>query len=230
MRIGTANIQNFPDHPPRQVAQDAATVAGNTTLCGLQEIQPREDTRVVRDVLGSDWWLVGKLYETPIIGRTDYWRVLDTNVVPFSRPRLPHPESVHGAVVSVVVRSRRRKHLPPFAVVNTHLVSGGYNGPRIPAVAQRWDVEWGMLRDECLRLYKDGLTVYVTGDLNNAHAPRIGSKALTFRWFTPDGAIDHVGELQHPESVRLTDPHHDHVPLNSDHDLHVVSGTLRHSD
>lgn len=231
MKLGTANIQNFPDHPPRQVAQDASTVAASCTLAGLQEIQPHEDTPVVLGALGDDWWMVGRHLEVPVIGRADRWELLDHYVVPYDRPKLPRPQNPHGGVVSAIVRSVKRPKLPPFAIVNTHLVSGGHNGPRVPIVAERWKVEWGVYRDEALRLYREGMTVYLVGDLNDPRPPSIrrsGSPQVgpAFVWLSPQRSPDHVGQLIQNDSVQLLHSSHERVPLNSDHDLHVVSGAL----
>lgn len=224
MKIGTANIRNFPDMTPRQVAQDASTVAASCTLAGLQEIQPHEDTRVIENALGDDWWMVARGREVPVIGRNDRWRLLDHWVIPFHRPDLPRPQNVHGGVVSVVVRSVRKPQLPPFALVNTHLVSGAHNGPKLAALQPRYSVEWGMFRDEVLRLFRMGYTVFCVGDLNNPRPPRLTPR---FAWLTPDGAPDHIGQLVHQHSVRLARPRHRRWSLNSDHALHVVSGPAK---
>lgn len=227
--LGSANIQNFPDHPPRQVAQDASTVALHCTLAGLQEIQPHEDTSVIRDAMDG-WWIAGAGHETPIVGKASRWELLEHNVLPFHRPKLPRPENPHGAVTSVIVKSVERRHLPRFAVVNVHLVSGGYNGPKLPQVADRWRVEWGMYQDECVRLWKQGLTVFAVGDLNNPRPPQLRPHEH-FTWLSPSGGTpDHLGQLTHQDSVVIVTPVHQRVPLNSDHDLHVITGPLRHAD
>ena len=226
MILATANVRNFPDMPQRLVRQDASTIAASCTLAGLQEIEPGEDTPVVREALGPDWWLVGAHVETPIIGDRDKWQVLAEHVSPFHRPDLPRPASVHGAVTSVVVQSVPRPHLPPFAVVNVHLVSNGYNGDRLPVIQDRWRIEWGIFQDECVRLHRRGLTVFTTGDLNNARPPQLRPRR-EFTWLTPWRIADHIGQLTHPDSVVLTGPVHERVPLNSDHPLVRVQGTLR---
>lgn len=227
--LGTANIRNFPDLHPHQVAADTLTIMANVTLAGLQEIQPGEDTDVVLHELGPHWRMVGRDRETPIVVNQRRWEVLDHHLLPFSRPALPRPQNRFGAVTSVILQSVERRGLPPFAVVNSHLVSGGYNGPKLPVVADRWRVEWGMYQDEALRLWKQGLTVFATGDLNNPRPPRLRPHD-DFSWLSPEGGPDHLGELRHHESVSLAGPIHQRVPLNSDHDLHVVSGPLRRAD
>jgi hypothetical protein len=230
VKLGTANIQNFPDHSPSAVRADVATVAAHVTLAGLQEIQPGEDTPLVRKELGPDWWVSGGKCETPIIGRSDRWELIDHHQIPFDRPAgLPRPQNAHGAVTSVIVRSATKARLPAFAVVNVHLISGGHNGPRLPVLAARWAVEWGMYKDECLRLYRLGLSVYAVGDLNDHDPPRFGWR-LPFRWLSPTGGPDHIGELVHERSVELASSKHDAIQLHSDHDLHLISGPLRHAD
>lgn len=228
--LGTANIRNFPDMSPAAVAADVLSVMTNVTVAGLQEIQPHEDTAVVRQVLGDHWGMVGGSHETPIVWNDRKFERLRQNLIPFHRPRLPHPQNPHGAVTSAVFHSRDRRHLPAFAVVNTHLVSGGYNGDQVPVIADRWRIEWGIYQDEALRLWKHGLTVFAVGDLNNPRPPKLRPHDA-FVWLSPSGGTpDHLGELANLESVHMDTPVHQRVPLNSDHDLHVVSGPLRHAD
>lgn len=229
MRLGTANIQNFPDMSPAAVAADALTVAANTNLCGLQEIQPTEDTPVVMGSLGPHWQVWGKHRECPIAWNTRRWNLQWGNVVPFDRPKLPRPQNRHAGVVSVVLESVDRPHLPPFAVVNTHLVAGGMNGPHLPTIAARWKVEWGMFQDEALRLWRQGLTVFAVGDLNHPRPNKLRPHD-SFRWLSPMGTPDHIGVLENLDSVRLAAPHHERKPLNSDHGLHVVSGRMERLD
>lgn len=230
MKLGTANIQNFPDMPARQVALDASVIAASCTLAGLQEIQPREDTPVVERALDDGWWMVGRHREVPVIGREDRWQLLDHWVVPFDRPELPRPQNRHAGVVSVVVRSATKRHLPPFALVNTHLVAGGYNGDKDPRIQQRWDVEWGLYRDEALRLYRMGLSVFTVGDLNHPRPPQVG-RVVPFQWLSPSGTPDHLGMVVNDASVTLgAGWSHERIPLHSDHALHRITGPLRLAD
>lgn len=227
MRIGTANVRNFPDMTQLQVAQDTATIMEHVTVAGLQEIQPHEDTPVVLEQLGDSFGMAGRAYETPIVFRHSKLKLLDHNTLPFHRPKLPRPESVHGAVTSAVFLQLERRHR--FAVVNVHLVANGYNGDRLDVIADRWRVEWGMYRDECIRLWRMGLTVYAVGDLNNPRPPKLRPH-YSFRWLSPEGSADHIGELANLQSVYLGRFNHERVNLNSDHDLQVVTGPLRVAD
>lgn len=226
MKLGTANIRNFPDMTPGQVARDVRTVARHTSLCGLQEIQVGEDTPVVRDNLPSGWTMVGGHTTSPIVLNGHLWRVLEHAASRTHRPRLSRVENPFLDIVSVTVESRKRPHLPMFAVVNTHLVSGGYNAQHLPDVAAQWDEEWALLAEEVHRLWRDELTVYVVGDLNHPRPPRLNPMAR-FRWLTPSGPADHIGELENPLSVTMPDSSHEAVELNSDHKLHVLRGGLR---
>lgn len=219
MRIGTANIRNHPDMPRAAVEADIHTVARRTSLCGLQEIQPGEDTPVVRYALPEHWGMFGGAAESPIVWNADRWHLEDSDLITWERPRLPRPENPTPGITSCVFRSRRRPELPRFAVVNTHLVAGAYNAQRLLAVQAQWHVEWRMVLEEVRRLHRGGLTVYVLGDFNRGVMPGPN-------WLTPDGPPDHVGELVSVRSVHLAHPEHTPVLLNSDHKLHVVSGTL----
>lgn len=229
MRIGTANVRNFPDMSQRHVAQDVDTIMEHVTVAGLQEIQPHEDTPVVVEQLGDSFGIVGKAYETPIVYRHSKLHLLDHNTLPFHRPHLPRPESVHGAVTSAVFRhASARLGWSRFAVVNVHLVANGYNGDKLAVIQDRWRVEWGMYQDECIRLWRMGMTVFTTGDLNNPRPPKLRPHEWS-RWLTPSGSPDHIGELEHPDSITLGAHEHERIPLNSDHDLHVVSGPIEKS-
>lgn len=221
MRIGTANIRNHPDMPRPAVEADVHTVARRTSLCGLQEIQPGEDTPVVRYALPGHWGMFGGARECPIVWNAERWHLEDSNLITWDRPKLSRPENPTPAITSCVFSSRRRPGLPRFAVVNTHLVAGGYNAQRLPDVKVQWNVEWAQYVREVQRLHREGLTVYALGDFNRGELP-----GHHLHWYTPSGPPDHVGQLVSPRSVRMVEPEHTPVLLNSDHKLHVLSGTL----
>lgn len=225
MKLGTANIRNFPDMAPSKVAADTETIVANVSLCGLQEIQVGEDTPVVRAALPDHWQLVGGHFTSPIILNTRKWKVLDSSSTHTKRPRLSRVENAFLDITTVVVQSVKRKHLPEFAVANTHLVSGGYNGRHLEDVKAQWDREWRLFGAEVRRLWDRDLTVYVVGDLNHPRPPKLEPHAR-FTWLSPDGPADHLGELEHPLSVQLVDGVHHTIPLHSDHDLRIVSARL----
>ncbi len=219
MRIGTANIRNHPDMPRSAVEADIHTVVKHTSLCGLQEIQPGEDTPVVRYSIPGWWGMIGGECEAPIIWNSERWHLTDQWVHTWKRPKLSRPENPTPGIVSGVFRSHKRKSLPRFAVVNTHLVAGGYNVQRLPDVKRQWDIEWAMVQAEIARLHAMALTVYVLGDFNRGEMPGRG-------WLTPDGPPDHLREVVNTHSVYLFQPSHEAVVLNSDHKLHKVTGAL----
>lgn len=229
MKLGTANVKNFPDMDPGKVAADTRTIMEHTSVAGLQEIQPGEDTPVVRQQLAPHWRIVGDNYETPIVWDSREWRLQASHSVAFHRPRLPRPQNPHGAVTSATFSSVERPHLRPFAVLNAHLVAGGYNGPRILTIQDRWRTEWGIYQDMALHLWHQGLTVFAVGDLNNAHPPKLRPHGA-FAWLSPMKGPDHLGQLEHESSVVMGMPEHQAVPLNSDHALHTLSGPLRRAD
>lgn len=225
MKLGTANIRNFPDMTPAHVAQDARTVQENTSVCGLQEITPGEDSDVIRGVLRPHWRLYGAETTCPILVNTARWQVVDTAVQRHRRPDVGRPENPHHDVVSVRLASVKRPHLPPFAVVNTHLASGGYNAQHLPRVRALWDHEWDVTAEEVGRRRAEGLTVYLVGDLNNVRPPNL-EPHRRWHWLSPQLSLDHVGEMVNPTSVQLVDHAHATHKLNSDHKLHVVTGRL----
>lgn len=231
MKLGTANIRNFPDMTPAQVAEDAVRVAVHTTICGLQEIRPDEDTDVVQAALGPHWAMVGTQLETPIAYRRHVWHLLEVETQKFHRPDLPRPQSRFGGITSAVFASVKRRHLPPFAVVNSHLVSGGMNGPRLPVIADRWLVEWGLYVDTIQALHRRGFTVLTTGDLNNSRPPAV-PPLRHWEWLNPDAkGPDHLGQLEAPATIGravLRSPAWQTYVMNSDHPLHVVTGPFDH--
>jgi hypothetical protein len=222
VRLGTANVQNYPDLSPAQVHQDVATIVEHTTVCGLQEIQVGEDTQVVQRTLPRHWRMIGATSACPIVLNARLYPIRDKRVIRVERPELPR---AHVNPVLEVTSVTLARHGREFAVVNTHLISGGYNGKRSKAVRDQWDREWLVLEGEVHRLWHKGMTVFVVGDLNHPDPPELDPRSR-FQWLTPTGRPDHVGQLNAKMSLQLEDSTHQAVQLNSDHALQVVSGPL----
>jgi hypothetical protein len=211
---------------PAKVGECAVAVSRHTSICGLQEIQVGEDTQVVEAALPRWWRLIGTEGTSPIALNQRRWVVLSANSTRTRRPHLSRVENPYLDITAVAVRSHKRPNLPPFAVVNTHLVSGGYNAQHLPDVARQWDREFTQLESVVHDWRIQGLTVYVVGDLNH-HRPPEMLPARRFAWLTPTGQPDHVGQLVDPSSVQLKRPTHQALRVPSDHKLHVVTGPLR---
>lgn len=128
MRLGCANIKNFPDMSPEKVRADGKTVGSHCTLWGGQEINPGEDAPVVLKGLESNnapWAAVLTQFAEPIFYRTDLWEPFDEFFIREEHPlSLPGPHGLHDAITSAGFRSLKHPDLAPFAVVNCHLING----------------------------------------------------------------------------------------------------------
>lgn len=211
---------------PAQVAADASRVASLTSLCGLQEIQPDEDTDVVVEALGTGWGMVGWELEVPIVYKHARWRLRSRQVIKFRRPPgLPGHHSVNGGIVAAVFGRTARPHLPSFAVVNTHLINAGED----QATQARWTTEWTTYLDVVRSYARHGLTVFTTGDLNVIRPPEVPGH---WRWLNDKARnLDHIGTMTTAARPRWQMAEHvtqDKYDLNSDHKLHVITGPLRY--
>lgn len=211
MRIATANIKNFPDMPERLVVEDALAVADVAQLFGQQENNPAEDLPAIIDALGPAWSAAHRATNVPIYWRKDTLVLLSTRKVaaPFEPvlPLTPRPRWIAGATF----RLRDQPAVPPFAVVNVHLVAGGHNGPRIPARARQWAVEFSTVRTFVREYRAKGLTTFVLGDWND---PRPPEPYPEFRWLVGN-RLDRIGVTNGPLDVdEVADGT---LELNSDH-------------
>jgi hypothetical protein len=225
MRLGTANIKNFPDMPTGKVQADGRKMGSLTTIWGGQEITPNEDSGPIMEALGENWGILFSGNETPIFYRKDKWNVGNLFDISLGdRGGIPL-SARNSAITSAVFRSEARPGLSPFAVVNCHLMRN-FATSSAKERAQ-WKIEYGHLKEVVAHHYKNGRTVFVVGDTNNRLTP---FPANGGRWLAGNGRLDKIGILRHPQSVRITrtngNPNGEIHTLNSDHDGFVIDVEL----
>jgi hypothetical protein len=222
VRIGTANIKNFPDMVPAKVQADARKMASLTTIWGGQEITPGEDSGPILAAMGPHWGILFGRRETPIFYRSDRWHVSDMFEID-SGDRAGIPLSPrNSAVTSAVFQSVARPGLPPFAVVNCHLMRH-----LRPREIQQWNVEYANLVQVVRHHTRQGRSVFVVGDTNNRLTQFPGKNG---KWLVGNARIDKIGFVGVKESVRIVrtngNPAGEIHALNSDHSGLVYDGEL----
>lgn len=142
MILATANIKNYPDMTKKQVTDDAKEVAARSDIWGMQENNPVEDDEVISRVLGDDWGKVGGGINIPIWFRRKKIECIGFRVVliPFDPvlPLTPRPRTISIGRFAL----KGRSGVPPFTLINNHLIAGGKNGPEIPSHIRQWEIEW----------------------------------------------------------------------------------------
>jgi len=218
MRIGTANIRDFPDMPAEKVAADGKEMGSLVHLWGGQEIAPMDnDFEVIMEALGPNWGSVHGDTATPIFYRNPVLNMLDAHKVqvPFD-PVLPftaRPRIITGATFEL----DKWPAVPPFGVVNCHFIPGAYNAknPGAPDVAARrrqWDIEFDHLKDFVTEYRERGLTVLVLGDFNHPRPPK---PVANFTWLV-GARLDRIG-VTNAGGVNVDEVEDGVVELNSDH-------------
>jgi hypothetical protein len=212
MKIGTANIKNYPDMPKKKVQADGKEISSLTDIWGMQENNPTEDLPAIMEVLGPEWETMHEGTNVPIYYRKDKLKVISTDKTsaPFE-PVLaltPRPRWITGAVFEL----KERAGVPNFAIVNCHLIAGGMNGPKLAPRARQWGVEFTTLGEFITSFRKKGLTTFVLGDFNSPRPPKpVGN----FTWLVGN-RLDRIG-VTNTGSVEVDETNDGVVDLNSDH-------------
>jgi hypothetical protein len=227
MRLGTANIRNFPDMPRWKVRQDGVEMSRRCDLWGGQEIDPGDDDfEVIMGNVSPNWGAIWGGTNIPIFYKKNEFILLEKRRVEVDfEPPLEltfRPRWITGGIF----QSRTRQELNPFAVVNCHLIAGARNAldPNAEGVEARlrqYRTEWDALQDFMRGFRQDGLSIFLTGDLND---PTPEEPLTDFRWLAGE-RLDRVG-FARGKSVgfQLNDTHE--VQLNSDHNGQVADGVL----
>lgn len=216
MRLGTANIKNYPDMPPKKVAADAKTMSLLTDIWGQQENDPGEDNPVIMRTLGDTWAVAHPGTNVPVYFKKELYQVAGARVqlMPFT-PRLPLtpvPRLMTGTTFVI----RARPNIAPFVVINVHFIAGAYNGENTPNDTRRrrrqWDLEWTYLQRFVGDYRRKGLTVFVEGDFNHPRPPK---PTANWQWLVGE-RLDRIGVARSlgTEVEELDDGS---VELNSDH-------------
>lgn len=212
MRLGTANICNYPDMPKAKVKADAREMAALTDVWGQQENNPAEDDDAISDALGPEWMVVHADTNLPIWYRTARLELTGHRKVAADfdpvLPLTPRPRWVTAATFGVIGRPGVER----FAVVNLHLIAGGYNGPESEARARQWRVEFKKMQGLVNQYRARDLTVFVLGDFNNPRPPK---PTGNFVWLV-GSRLDRIGVTAEGHT-RVEEQDDGVVELHSDH-------------
>ncbi|AVD99293.1 phosphoesterase [Streptomyces phage BillNye] len=218
MKVVTANIRNNPDMLRKKVKADAATVSGLGGVLLFQEIGEPEDHTDVKAAIGTAFTYVHDNVEIPIAFRKSSWNLLDSDVVLMHKGK--RMTSPNRYLSWVLLERRSNKQL--VCIMNTHFVSGAWNGtPKLNKAwrRERWLEHWKKMSSVVNYFHSQGVTVIFGGDFNRL---RVGRFHQDQRWAVNRG-IDKIGVLEGHGGVRVKLLGQSHHPLNSDHDAHVAS-------
>jgi hypothetical protein len=212
MRLGCANIKNFPDMTPAQVGDDGKTMGLLCDIWGHQENNPGEDDPVVAKALGKDWAGVHMNTDLPVWFKKETYKVVGARVqgMPFD-PRLPLtpvPRLMTGTTFRIIGRDG----VPPFVIVNLHFIAGGMNGPEEKPRIRQWNIEMTYLKAFVADYKRKGFTVFVLGDFNHPRPPK---PTTNFVWLVGN-RLDRIG-VTLTGSVAVDEISDGVVDLNSDH-------------
>jgi len=211
MKIGCANIKNFPDMSEKKVVADAKQMAELTDIWGMQENNPEEDDEPISKALGEDWDKVHGGTDIPIFFRKDVFRLVGARVhlMPFEPvlPLTPRPRNIVGATFKL-----RGRDVPAFVIINSHFIAGAYNGPKEAKRKKQWDIEWAHHTQFIGQYRRKGYTVFVMGDFNHPRPPK---PTPNFTWLVGE-RLDRIG-VTNTGDVVVEEMDDGVVALNSDH-------------
>jgi hypothetical protein len=212
MRLGSANIQNFPDMSPADVVADGKTMAGLTDIWTMQENEHGEDSVAIMRALGSAWGIAHEDTALPIFYRTSVMELIGTRrVISSFEPELPltsRPRIITAAGFKI----RRRPELKAFVVVNGHLIPGAYNGSQEDRRRTQWNIEFQDLRSFVADYKRKGRTVFVNADFNHPRPPK---PVANFTWLVGE-MLDRIG-VTTTGGVAVDEIADGVVELHSDH-------------
>lgn len=168
MRIATANIQDNPDLPRRDVIGCGVRLGKRVGIVGFQELAETQDhtdilTGLHRGSRNGEWRLTDRT-QCAIGYRSDIWTLVN-------RSSVMGTKGIGGITPDLpIVTATFRGGSKTFAVVNTHMVPLSLHGKRRPDFDHRmnlWMMHAARLRDQVQNLKRQRVTVFVTGDFNN---------------------------------------------------------------
>ncbi len=216
MKVVTANIRNNPDMLRKKVKADAKTVSRLGGVLLFQEIGEAEDHADVKAALGPGFGYVHDNVEIPIAYRKSSWVLLDSDCVLMHKGK--RMTSPNRYVSWVLLERRSNKQL--VCIMNTHFVSGAWNGtPKLNKSWRRarWQEHWKKMSAIVGYFHSQGVTVIFGGDFNRLKVDRFHKSQ---RWVVNNG-IDKIGILEGAVKVHIE--HQSRHALNSDHDARVAS-------
>lgn len=222
MRVVTANIRNNPDMLRKKVRADAETVSRLGGVLLFQEIGEKEDHADVKAAIGTAFNYVNDNIAIPIAFKRSSWNLLDSDSVLMHKgKRMTSPDRY---VSWVLLERRSNKEL--VCVINTHFVSGAWNGtPKLNKSwrRERWLEHWKKMSAIVQYFHSQGVTVIFGGDFNRVKVEKFHKDQ---RWVV-NGGIDKIGLLGADSGVRVNIIDTTRHSLNSDHDAHCASFELR---
>jgi GH25 family lysozyme M1 (1,4-beta-N-acetylmuramidase) len=244
LKVGTANIQNFPDLTDRQVRQDVAKIKrAGVDLVLFQEIGERSDFLAIVDTLGPGYGVTDTASKpggyrgnnviawqrhSPLVsdGKEAFLKMIG----PGMGPRTHTPSQW-------MVRKTFKSSIGVIDAYDIHFIQGAYSKPGQPGDADgrrkaAWQENWNELRKAVLESVRAGHIAIFGGDWNRRKED-IRPFARGQHWIVTGGKggdghknIDHVGILL-PPGVKLQKPGVTiSVALNFDHDLHYATVIL----
>jgi hypothetical protein len=212
MRIGSANIQNFPDMPHADVVEDGRTMAAFTDIWAMQENEPGEDSVAIQRVLGSAWNVAHEDTALPIFYRPSVVELIGMRrTVSSFEPELPLT-SRPRIITAAGFKLRRQPELKAFVIVNCHLIPGAYNGAQEDRRRRQWQIEFDDLRNLVSDYKRKGRTVFVNGDFNHPRPPK---PVRNFTWLVGE-KLDRIG-VSTTGAVDVDEMADGTIDLNSDH-------------
>jgi hypothetical protein len=222
MRIVTANIRNNPDMLRQKVKADAKIVSRLGGVLLFQEIGEREDHVDVKAAIGTAFTYVHEDIAIPIAFKKSSWVLLDSDSVLMHKGK--RMTSPNRYVSWVLLERRSNKQL--VCIMNTHFVSGAWNGaPKLNKAwrRERWQEHWKKMSAIVGYFHSQGVTVIFGGDFNRV---KVGKFHKDQRWVV-NGGIDKIGILEAHGGVRVNIIDSYRHALNSDHDAHGANLELR---
>jgi hypothetical protein len=202
----------------KKVRADAETVSRLGGVLLFQEIGEKQDHADVKAAIGTAFNYVHDNVEIPIAFKKSSWNLLDSDsVLMHEGKRMTSPARY---VSWVLLERRSNKQL--VCIMNTHFVSGAWNGaPKLNKEwrRERWLEHWKKMSAIVRYFHSQGVTVIFGGDFNRIRVPKFHHDQ---RWAVNRG-IDKIGILEAPGGVRVKLIGQMRHPLNSDHDAHVSS-------
>jgi hypothetical protein len=223
-RLGSANLNK--NMGPRRYSSDTAEMSRRSDVICFQEVRDPGDERALRGGLGGLWRLAHAHLPIPIAWRRLKFKLVDSGwrKLHSGNADIPNPSRY---VCWVVLKPRWLPWARPFCVVNTHWVNGAWNGKE---AGNRWDekwrqekwwIDWQGCSDLVAEHLRAGRTTFLSGDLNKL---KVDPLVPGWGWHWNRG-ICKTGGVQGWQPYKAVAG--ERVPLNSDHDGHVLTLELR---
>lgn len=215
--VTTANVRSFPVMPQGRVRADLDTLRGLGGTVLFQEIEPDRYKRALRSRFQAS--RVAFLDRTPVpVALDDAWTIEDRDVEVMHRGRAGVSPTRFVTWLRVARTSGDRT--VRFVVMNTHFVSGAWNGRPNKDDAwrkKRWNDHFDAMRRLVRGFNAAGLTVVGGGDFNRTIARGLRRFTGAQRWLYSDAGIDKLFVAPAPGGARVAVKKTDSTRGFSDH-------------